>query len=303
MSTLTVTSSSVFTPSTAKYDKDLIVTIDEAELSEEEDGRTFHSTNAAYVLPNDNIEHQRLELQHRLLWQIMGNKVFHAPLNGEAIHKTLDIGCGTGAVTHEMASTFPDAKVFGADLSPIPQVRQKLSNIQYVQGDIMDIDQALFEQNSFDFVFSRLLVLGMSNWKVYVERCVSLTKPGHSSPWLWETTLGKLLALKDVDLYCGSKIPSLFAEAGLTDLRIKRYMVPYSRWEDLTEAERGFADYLETFLRDVIPVAIRKAGENAGPKYTQEVEEAIKDVERYYKAFEGGRNFLWMYVVCGRKPV
>ena len=79
-------------------------------------------------------------------------------------------------------------------------------------------------------------------------------------------------------------------------------MVPYSRWKDLTEAERAFADYLETFARDVIPVAIRKAGENAGPEYAREVEEAVRDVRKYYEAFEGGRNFLWMYVVCGRKP-
>ena len=124
----------------------------------------------------------------------------------------------------------------------------------------------------------------------------------HPSPWLWETTFGKLLALKGVDLYCGSKIPSLFADAGLTNIRIKRYMVPYSRWKDLTEVERAFADYLETFARDVIPVAIRKAGENAGPEYAREVEEAVRDVRKYYEAFEGGRNFLWMYVVCGRKP-
>lgn len=122
------------------------------------------------------------------------------------------------------------------------------------------------------------------------------------TPWLWETTFAKLLALKGVDLYCGSKIPSLFAEAGLVDIRIKRYMVPYSRWEDLTEAERAFADFLEPFVRDVIPVAIRKAGENDGPEFAQEVEEAIRDVKRYYENFEGGRNFLWMYVVCGRKP-
>lgn len=39
-------------------------------------------------------------------------------------------------------------------------------------------------------------------------------------------TFGKLLALKGVDLYCGSKIASLFVEAGLIDTRIKRYMVP-----------------------------------------------------------------------------
>ena len=110
----------------------------------------------------------------------MGNKVFHAPLDQDNIQKTLDIGCGTGAVTHEMACTFPNAQVFGADLSPVPRVRHKLSNIQYLQGNIMDIDNDRFEKNSFDLVFSRLLVLGMSNWKAYVERCVSLIKPGVS---------------------------------------------------------------------------------------------------------------------------
>ncbi|KAF3043991.1 hypothetical protein E8E12_004916 [Didymella heteroderae] len=230
--------------------------------------------------------------------------------------------------------------ILGADLSPVPQVRQKLASIQYVQGNIMNISDARFEQDSFDLIFSRLLVLGMSNWKVYIERCVSLTRPGgwvemhdfsnavhhipthfsslerlrpHSisiseiansshptdsyqnpSPWLWETTFGKLLALKDVDLYCGTKIPSLFAEAGLIDIRIKRYMIPYSRWGELTDAERAFADYLQTFARDVMPVAIRKAGENVGLAHAQEVEEAVKDVRRYYESFEGGRNFLWL---------
>lgn len=128
-----------------------------------------------------NIEHKRLELQHRLLRQLMGNKVFHAPLKEAKIQKALDIGCGTGAVTHEMASTFPKAQVFGADLSPVPHVRKKLPNIDYVQGNIMDIDDARFDLSSFDLVFSRLLVLGMSDWRAYVERCVALTKPGVSA--------------------------------------------------------------------------------------------------------------------------
>ncbi|KAL5394639.1 hypothetical protein PMIN02_004777 [Paraphaeosphaeria minitans] len=349
MSTVTITNPALSElHSSSKIEKVPTVAVDKIELSEEEEERTFHNTDAAYVLPNDNIEHRRLELQHRLLWQLMGNKVFHSPVQKDTKRRTLEIGCGTGAVTHEMASTFPDAQVFGVDLSPVPQVRQKLSNISYVQGNIMNVDHAAFEENSFDLIFSRLLVLGMSNWKAYVERCVSLTKPGgwvemhdfaheihhvpahvssldhlrphsiaiseiadashptdaycHPAPWSWDTIFGKLLALNDVDLYCGANIPSLFAEAGLTDIRITRYMVPYSRWEGLTREEKEMADYLETFVRDLIPVAIRKAGENAGPGHREEVEDAVRDAKKYHEAFDGGRNFLWMYVVCGWKP-
>jgi 2-polyprenyl-3-methyl-5-hydroxy-6-metoxy-1,4-benzoquinol methylase len=185
----------------AKSSEDSNIAINEA------DARTFHNTDAAYVLPNEyvqlvsylgfehnhtlvsrtdsvnrtsNIEHQRLELQSRLLYRLMGNKVFHSPLDRSEIHKTLDIGCGTGAVTHEMASMFPDAQVLGADLSPVPGIRQKLPNISYVQGNIMELEDVRFERNSFDLIFSRLLVLGMPNWKAYVERCVALAKPGVS---------------------------------------------------------------------------------------------------------------------------
>ncbi len=124
----------------------------------------------------------------------------------------------------------------------------------------------------------------------------------HHAPWLWDATFDKLLSLKDVDIRCGSHIPSLFAEAGLTDIMIRRYMVPYSRWEGLTREEKEFADYLETFIRDLVPVAIRKAGENAGSQYALEAEEAVADARRYHQAYEGGRDFLWMYVICGRKP-
>jgi len=75
---------------------------------------------------------------------------------------------------------FPNAQVLGADLSPVPEVKHKLPNISYVQGNIMELEAAPFERNSFDLIFSRLLVLGIPNWKVYVEQCVALAKPGVS---------------------------------------------------------------------------------------------------------------------------
>jgi hypothetical protein len=122
------------------------------------------------------------------------------------------------------------------------------------------------------------------------------------STCIWDSILDKLLALKDVDIYCGSKIGSLFADAGLTDIRIKRYMFPFGRWDELTSEERGMADYIGTSWKEVLPILIKRAGDNAGPEYAEDVERGIRDVMKFYETFEGGKNFLWMYVVCGRKP-
>lgn len=66
------------------------------------------------------------------------------------------------------------------------------------------------------------------------------------SAFIWGSILDKLLALKDVDIYCGSKIGSLFADAGLTDIHIKRYMSPFSKWDELTNEERETAEYIGT---------------------------------------------------------
>jgi hypothetical protein len=46
----------------------------------------------------------------------------------------------------------------------------------------MDSSNSQLPSNSFDYIFSRLLVLGMTHWKQYIERCVSLAKPGVRDP-------------------------------------------------------------------------------------------------------------------------
>ncbi|KAF3003666.1 hypothetical protein E8E13_008392 [Curvularia kusanoi] len=304
-----------------------------ASRSTKDDVRTFHDTGAAYVLPNDNVEHQRLELQSRLIYELMDNKVLHSPLDQSHVSKALDIGCGTGAVTHEMASLFPNAQVIGADLSPVPEVRQKLPNITYMQGNILDVGDSRFEQNSFDLVFSRLLVLAKpGGWvemhelstEVYnipdnvtsleylrphaitIDQLANSSHPSDASsnrlPFLWEAILNKLLALKGVDPHCAPKIPTLFEAAGLRDIHIKRYMFPWGRWEGQTREEQAIADYTVATTLEIMPVALRKAGEDAGPEYSEETEAALKDIERFQQVLSEGRNFIWICVICGRKP-
>jgi trans-aconitate methyltransferase len=116
----------------------------------------------------------------------MQGQSIHAPLSAPTVHKALDIGCGTGTVTHEIASQLPNTQVYGIDLSPVPNIREKLPNIEYVQANFNEVTAAhepdsRFKKGSFDFAFSRLLVAGMIDWKDYVKRCVGLVKPGVSS--------------------------------------------------------------------------------------------------------------------------
>ena len=95
----------------------------------------------------------------------MDGLVIRAPLNNP--RRMLDIGCGTGVVTCHLGKIFPDAKVHGVDLSPVPAVHAKPENVLFSQGIMPELAYAKdthLTAGSFDFVFSRLLIMGMNKW-------------------------------------------------------------------------------------------------------------------------------------------
>jgi hypothetical protein len=52
-------------------------------------------TNAGYFLPNDEIENDRLDIQHELILTAMYGRLHLAPLKKD-IQKVMDLGTGTG---------------------------------------------------------------------------------------------------------------------------------------------------------------------------------------------------------------
>ena len=79
------------------------------------------------------------------LSKMMGDKVLHAPV--DAINPTwvLDIGCGTGIVTHLMSEAFPRATCVGLDLSETPGLRSCPANVRFFEGNAEEMDKALNE--------------------------------------------------------------------------------------------------------------------------------------------------------------
>ena len=121
-------------------------------------------------MDDSGTEQNRLEQQAQALETLMLNEVFHGlPKTPKRI---LDIGVGTGRSTIQLAQTFPNAQTIGVDLSPVPAIHKQPSNAEFVQGDIRQLSKSgdkRFTTRSFDYVFSRVLSLGMPDWEGYFQ--------------------------------------------------------------------------------------------------------------------------------------
>ena len=77
-----------------------------------------------------------------------------------------------------MATTYPNAKFTGIDISPIQPSQIKPKNFIFIQGNIFD--QLPFANDSFDFVFQRFLIASITKdkWPVVINELTRILKPG-----------------------------------------------------------------------------------------------------------------------------
>ena len=61
-----------------------------------EHGRRYHAyQEGRYLLPNDEVEQNRMDLQYHAVRLVFGDKLFFAPLEKD-MKRVLDVGTGTG---------------------------------------------------------------------------------------------------------------------------------------------------------------------------------------------------------------
>lgn len=262
-------------------------------------------------------EHDRLDGQSQSLVALMGGKAFHAPVSSPK--KILDVGCGTGAMTYLLARMYPNAQVIGVDFSAVPDGRYtKMENIEYVQADIFELmkdgNDPRFEAGSFDYVFERLLFLGMTNWPKYLSDISGLLRPGGwlevqeasvncikadgtllSETWfhypLWRADANAV----GLDPEVGPKLTGLFKQVGgLSKIHETVYRFPPVSRPDKPELD-GLGD-------KILPMLSRVLRRTSSPRRSaEEMAKMEEDLRSMFAAgFEDGDGYSFN-VVIGQK--
>ncbi|KAF4812295.1 Secondary metabolism regulator LAE1 [Colletotrichum siamense] len=138
-------------------------------------GRRYHSfREGVYVLPNDNLEMERLNVSHNMVVRAIGDRLYLAPLEKEKTHKILDVGTGTGIWAIEMGDFFPNAEVFGNDLSPI-QPEWVPPNVKFF---VEDVESPWIDDEMYDFIFVRHMLVSIADWPKLVKNVYDHLNPG-----------------------------------------------------------------------------------------------------------------------------
>ncbi|KAI3318440.1 S-adenosyl-L-methionine-dependent methyltransferase [Xylariaceae sp. AK1471] len=155
--------------------------------------RQYHKTSSAYVLPNDcsAVEQDRLDAQAAAIVTMIGGVPILTPGHLLAsARKIADVGCGTGVATIQLANMFPTARAYGIDISPVPEAIKAIApkNVEWVQGDILDTDSqkpgadfiksTLATSEGLNYLFGRMLFLGINDWLRYFKTCSQLLRSG-----------------------------------------------------------------------------------------------------------------------------
>ena len=209
--------------------------------------------------------------RERLFRQMVGKALLHHLIPEERIPLAmLDLGCGSGGWTLEVARQYPTLTITGVDhrADAIAHARAQATTrgVYNVTYAVMDARTSLgFGDQTFDVVVNRLHAgsLLLDNWRPLLRECARVTRPGgvicltccergsSSSPALEELTALAVLALKLAG-YSGSPdgrmigiaplLGRFLREIGCRNIQTQLYALDYSQGAFPHEAMR---EYLE----------------------------------------------------------
>ena len=117
--------------------------------------------------------------------------------------------------------------------------------------------------------------------------------------WRWRQEMNKGLEKKGLDPYCGRRIEGWMKEAGMVDVRVTKYKVPWGIWDADNRPETRKIG--EQMVGDIVAVFGNLIPKLCGGFLSEEeVEELIREMRECLKDDVG--IFWYFDVVVGRKP-
>ncbi|KAJ9655216.1 hypothetical protein H2201_008853 [Coniosporium apollinis] len=197
-----------------------------------------------YAIPNDEIENDRLDLQHAVFGLTIDGKLFLAP--AKPIHNCLDVGTGTGIWAIDFADEHPESQVVAIDLSPI-QPTNIPPNLRFIIDDAEDV---WHYKQEFDLIHARMMVGSLADWDKFLDNCMRRLRPGG---WIelqdvytlgcdddtlaedaalsrWWRLVGKAFDKMNRPMIIADKHKQRLINAGFVDVQEAVYKWPMNTW-------------------------------------------------------------------------
>ncbi|RFU29580.1 hypothetical protein B7463_g6764, partial [Scytalidium lignicola] len=213
-----------------------------------ENGRTYHAfKDGTYVLPNDEPENQRLDLQHHLFLLTLHGRLFTCTPPDTKFNHVLDVGCGTGIWAIDFADEHPEANVIGVDLSPIQPYFIPPNCTFYVD----DIEDDWTWSTPFDFIHARMMTGGIADWEKFIKQsydnlspggriemadivfpvlCIDNSMPADSALRKWSDYMLEASTKLERPLNSAKQGKRLLRERGFVDVKEEKFIWPMNRW-------------------------------------------------------------------------
>ncbi|KAF8220782.1 S-adenosyl-L-methionine-dependent methyltransferase [Tricholoma matsutake] len=147
----------------------------------QEFGRGVNNYSEVYGLAADDEELHRLEQQHEMFKEVMGDpypppmhEIMADDVPGES-KACLDLGCGSGSWILDVAHDFPHCSAVAVDLIPM----QSPSMPQNCRSEVDDINLGLEHfYGDFNVVHARLISSGIKDYAALIDQVSRVLRPG-----------------------------------------------------------------------------------------------------------------------------
>jgi SAM-dependent methyltransferase len=283
----------------------------------EEHGRTFHRyKEGKYWMPNDQLEQERLDLQHSVFMMLLKGRLGLAPIQNP--QSVLDLGTGTGIWAIDFAHLYPTAEVLGTDLSPI-QPDYVPANCRFEVDDAED-DWIYSPSRRFDYVHLRLMFHTFTNHRRVIDSAMEHLRPGG---WMeWQDYYAEIQCIDDTmkgsalerwsklyieggknmgrDMLAPRRYKSMMEAVGFVNVTEERLVIPGNAWPKGKDQKKMGLWQMTNFLDGIHAVTMTVFTKGLGMS-REEVEILLVDVRNDIKNL-GVHFYFLTYFVYGQKP-